>query len=344
MKANRAQIERALDGAGAEHRLYLLYGPDESSSRDLASRLARALGTEAERIDLDGATLKSDPARLADEAASISLFGGRRFLRVEPAGDESVEAVEALLSATAAGNPVVMIAGTLRKDSKLVKLALAHPAILAFASYAPEGGDADRLATAMARDAGLRVRPDVARRLASATGGDRALLAREIDKLALYLDAAPDRPRDLDHEALDALGAAIEEGDLSRLVEAVMGGDPAAADAELARLGGEGIEGIPILRALLRRLHLLAPLRAGRRQQRLRSHGLSGQIAVLEGKGRGGTRTLALVARSARHRRRAHRRGRAAGEVERVSRQCRDRGGASGRGEGGCAEALTRRA
>jgi DNA polymerase-3 subunit delta len=262
MKANRAQIERALDGAGAEHRLYLLYGPDESSSRDLAARLARALGTEAERIDLDGATLKSDPARLADEAASISLFGGRRFLRVEPAGDESVEAVEALLSATAAGNPVVMIAGTLRKDSKLVKLALAHPAILAFASYAPEGGDADRLATAMARDAGLRVRPDVARRLASATGGDRALLAREIDKLALYLDAAPDRPRDLDHEALDALGAAIEEGDLSRLVEAVMGGDPAAADAELARLGGEGIEGIPILRALLRRLHLLAPLRA----------------------------------------------------------------------------------
>jgi DNA polymerase-3 subunit delta len=242
MKANRAQIERALDGAGAEHRLYLLYGPDESSSRDRAARLARALGTEAERIDLDGATLKSDPARLADEAASISLFGGRRFIRVEPSGDESVEAVEALLSATAAGNPVVMIAGTLRKDSKLVKLALAHPAILAFASYAPEGGDADRLATA--------------------TGGDRALLAREIDKLALYLDAAPDRPRDLDHEALDALGAAIEEGDLSRLVEAVMGGDPAAADAELTRLGGEGIEGIPILRALLRRLHLLAPLRA----------------------------------------------------------------------------------
>lgn len=262
MKATRAQIERALDKPGADHRLYLLYGPDESSSRDLAARLAKALGAEAERIDLDGATLKSDPARLSDEAASISLFGGVRFIRIEPAGDESVEAVEALLSAPAAGNPVVMVAGALRKDSKLVKLALADPAILAFASYAPEGGDADRLATAMAREAGLRIRPDVARRLASATGGDRALLAREIDKLALYLDAAPDRPRDLDHEALDALGAAIEEGDLSRLVDAVLGGDPAGADAELARLSGEGIEGIPILRALLRRLHLLAPLRA----------------------------------------------------------------------------------
>lgn len=262
MKANRAQIERALDKPGADHRLYLLYGPDESSSRDLAARLAKALGAEAERIDLDGATLKSDPARLSDEAASISLFGGVRFIRIEPAGDESFEAVEALLSAPAAGNPVVMVAGALRKDSKLVKLALADPAILAFASYAPEGGDADRLATAMAREAGLRIRPDVARRLASATGGDRALLAREIDKLALYLDAAPDRPRDLDHEALDALGAAIEEGDLSRLVDAVLGGDPAGADAELARLSGEGIEGIPILRALLRRLHLLAPLRA----------------------------------------------------------------------------------
>lgn len=275
MKANRAQIERALDAAGAAHRLYLLYGPDEASSRELAARLGRALGADAERIDLDGAMLKSDPARLPDEAASISLFGGKRFIRVEPAGDEIIDAVEALLSAPVAGNPVIVVAGALRKDAKLVKLALADAATLAFASYAPEGGDADRLATAMAREAGLRIRPDVARRLASATGGDRALLTREIEKFALYLDAAPDRPCELEHEALDALGAAIGEGDLSRLVDAVLGGDPAAADAELARLSGEGIEGVPLLRAILRRLHLLAPLRA----EMAEGHSISGVMA-----------------------------------------------------------------
>ena len=36
------------------------------------------MGAEAERVDLSGAELKADPARLADEAASISLFGGAR--------------------------------------------------------------------------------------------------------------------------------------------------------------------------------------------------------------------------------------------------------------------------
>lgn len=262
MKAQRGQIERALDAPQADHRLFLLHGPDESSSRDLAARLAKALGANAERIDLSGAALKADPARLSDEAASISLFGDARFIRVDPAGEEILDAVEALLEAPSAGNPVVAIAGALRKESKLLKLALASPSVLAFASYAPEGGDADRLALAMARDFGLRMTTDVARRLAAATSGDRALLARELEKLALYVDAAPDRPQEIDHAALDALGAAVDEGDLSRLVDAVLSGRPDATDTELASLAGEAIEGVPVVRALLRRLLLLAQLRA----------------------------------------------------------------------------------
>ena len=262
MKAQRGQIERALDAPQADCRLFLLHGPDESSSRDLAQRLARAMGADAERIDLGGAALKADSARLADEAASISLFGGARHIRIDPAGDEILEAVEALLEAPSAGNPVVAIAGALRKESKLLKLALASPMVLAFASYVPEGGDADRLAMTMAREHGLRMTTDLARRLAAATAGDRALLAREMDKLALYADASPEQPREIDHAALDALGAATDEGDLARLVDAVLSGRAEAADAELASLAGEGVEGVPVIRALLRRLLLLAQLRA----------------------------------------------------------------------------------
>jgi DNA polymerase-3 subunit delta len=262
VKTQRGQIERALAAPQPEHRLFLLHGPDESGSRDLASRLAKAMGADAERIDLAGPALKADPARLSDEAASISLFGGARFIRVDPAGDEILDAVEALLEAPSAGNPVVAIAGALRKESKLLKLALASPLILAFASYAPEGQDADRLAIAMGREFGLGMSPDVARRLAAATSGDRALLARELEKLALFADAAPDRPGMIDGEALDALGAATDEGDLSRLVDAVLAGRSDAADAELGRLAGEAIEGVPVVRALLRRLHLLAQMRA----------------------------------------------------------------------------------
>lgn len=262
MKAQRGQIERALAAPQPDCRLFLLHGPDESGSRELAARLAKALGADAERIDLTGAALKADPARLSDEAAAISLFGGARFIRIDPAGDESLDAVEALLEAPSAGNPVVAIAGALRKESKLLKLALASPLILAFASYAPEGGDADRLALVMGRELGLRMAPDIARRLAEATSGDRALLARELEKLALFADAAPERPAEIDGDTLDMLGAATDEGDLSRLVDAVLSGRADVADAELRQLAGEAIEGIPVIRALLRRLFLLAQMRA----------------------------------------------------------------------------------
>jgi DNA polymerase III subunit delta len=262
MKADRGLIERALDTAAPQYRLFLLYGPDESGSRDLARRIEKSLGADAERIDLSGPTLKGDPARLTDEAAAIALFGGRRHIRVEPAGDEIDEAVEALLTAAAAGNPVVVVAGALRKDSRLLKRALADPAALAFASYAPEGAQADRVANDIGRAHGLRMRPDVAQRLAAATGADRALLPREIEKFTLFLDATPEDPLDLEHDALDALGADAEEGDLTRLVDLLLDGRGGEAEGELARLAGEGITGIPVLRAVQRRLLLLAELRA----------------------------------------------------------------------------------
>jgi DNA polymerase-3 subunit delta len=220
------------------------------------------MGSEAERVELSGAELRGDPARLADEAASISLFGGARYIVVEPAGDDCAAAVEALLETPAATNPVVLVGGALKPASKLVKLALAQPSALAFASYPLEGQDADRLASELGRAAGLIVRPDVARRLGDAAGGNRDILEQEVRKLALYLDAAPERPQPLEHEALDAVGADAGEADLSRLVESVGSGNVKLLQDELLRLESEGVEGIPIIRALLRRMTLLARLRA----------------------------------------------------------------------------------
>ncbi|WP_294395618.1 DNA polymerase III subunit delta [uncultured Sphingomonas sp.] len=266
MKPAEAKLRRALDSADPAIRLYLLYGPDEAGSRALAARLGVAVGADAERIDLTAAQVKGDPARLADEAAAISLFGGRRWIRLDPATDDALDAVQALLEAPAAGNPVAAIAGALRKDSKLLKLVEASPLALSHVSYLPEGRDADAVVVESGRGLGLQLLPDVARRIAAATGGDRALIARELEKYALYADAAPDRPKPLGHDALDALGAATEEGDLSALTNAVFSGQPTRADAELARLASEGMEGVPVIRALGRRALQLAQLRSGMAQ------------------------------------------------------------------------------
>jgi len=260
VKANRAEIERALDSPPPHIRLFLLYGPDEAESRGLAQRLERAMGSDAERVDLDTATLKSDPARLADEAASISLFGDKRHVRLALSGDDALPAIDALLGADAAGNPVVALAGVLKPSSAVLKRALADPAVMACISYALEDRDAVPLATALAREQGVRLDSDAARRLAAAAANDRGLMAREVEKLALYLDAAPDRPRDGDVTALEAIGAGEGDAELSKLVDAVLGGSPDAAAREIAQLAEQGISGIPALRAIGRRVQLLLKL------------------------------------------------------------------------------------
>jgi DNA polymerase-3 subunit delta len=261
VRANRGQVEKALK-APAATRFFLLHGPDDSGSRALARLLGAAMGAGAERIDFTGSDLKGDPARLADEAASISMFGGARWILVDPAGDETVPAVEALQEAPAAGNPVILLAGGLKPASKLLKLALAAPDALAFASYLPDARDADRLAAELGRAEGLILRPDVARRVAESCGGNRSLIAQELAKFALYAGASPEAPKAMDHDVIDLLGADSDEGDLSRLVDSALGGDSAGLEAELARLHAEGQEGITLLRAMLRRMSLLARLRA----------------------------------------------------------------------------------
>ena len=261
MKANAPQIAKAL-ARPAETRLFLFHGPDEAGSRAMVRKLGEAMGAQAERVDLRGAELRDDPARLADEAASISMFGGARWILVEQAGDESVPAVEALIEAQAAGNPVAIVAGALKPASKLLKLALAAPSALAFASYVPDAGKSDQLVLELARAAGLVIRNDVAHRIAETCGGNRGVIEQELAKYALYADASPEAPKPVDHDVLDAVGSGSDEGDLARLVDSVAGGDGAALEEEIARLRAAGQEGITLTRAVLRRMILLARLRA----------------------------------------------------------------------------------
>ena len=260
MKANLNQIRTAIDAASPDIRLYLLFGPDESGAQELATRLGRTLGPEAERIDLEPARLKANPGLLADEAAAISLFGGARHIRIMGAGEECLEALTLLLEIEIAGNPVAVIAPSLKATSKVAKLALGHPRAMALACFMPEGADADRLATSIAREYGVRTTGATATRLAAATGGDRAVMTREIEKLALYLDAAPERPRELDDAALDAVGANLGDSEMSRAIDAAIDGAPDVLAHELAQLGEAGVSPIPVLRQLVRRLMATAEM------------------------------------------------------------------------------------
>jgi DNA polymerase-3 subunit delta len=258
VKAAKGTLGRALDRPDGPVRFYLFYGPDEGQSRAHGERLLKGLG--AEKFSVSAQTAKSDPAILADEAGAMGLFGGKRAIWVEPAGDEITPAVEALLEGAAPESAVIAIAGALRKTSSLVKLAEAHALALAHVSYELNERDAERLVEDLARGEGLVLAPGVAGSIAAAAGNERGIIAQELAKLALYAGASPSSPANIDRDVLDEIGAG-SEGDWMRLADLALAGDISGLTRELDHSAGEA-EPISLVRALQRRLLMLAPIRA----------------------------------------------------------------------------------
>ena len=259
MKSVKGSIDRSVDQPDPKVRFYLFHGPDEAQSSALGGRLAKALN--AAKHSAAAASLRGDPALLADEAGAIDMFGGAKVIWIQPAGEEIVTAVEALLDAPAAESPVVAVAGRLGKSSGLLKLAESHALALAHVSYELDARDAERLVSELARAEGLRAQPGVASRIAEACANDRRMMAQELAKLALYLDASPDAPKDLGSDALDAIGADMG-GDFLGIADLALAGDIRSLGEALSRMDSSGKEAIPIIRSLQRRLLMLAPIRS----------------------------------------------------------------------------------
>jgi DNA polymerase-3 subunit delta len=259
MKLAKGSVGRAVDQPDPSIRFYLFCGPDESQSRSLAGRLLTALG--AVKAAVSSGEVKSNPGLLADEAAALSLFGEKRLLWIEPTGNEIAEGVEALLAAPSVESPVVAIAGTL-KNSALLKLAEGSRAAAAFTAYPLEDADSVRVVIDLGRRVGLRISPPVARRLAESAGNDQAIVCRELEKLSLYVGASPNAPKDLEVEAIEAVGVDSDEDEVMRLGDLALLGDLAGVSNIIARLPAQGSEAIPAIRALQRRLLMLSPARA----------------------------------------------------------------------------------
>jgi DNA polymerase-3 subunit delta len=259
VKAAKGSIGRSVEEPDPKIRFYLFHGPDEAQSTALGDRLVSAL--KASKQAIASGSLRGDPALLADEAGAIDMFGGAKVIWVQPAGEEIGPAVEALLDAPACESPVVAVAGRLAKSSGLLRLADEHSLALSYVSYELDARDGERLVLELARTEGLRPQQGVAARIAESSANDRRMMVAELAKLALYLDASPNAPKDLDCEALDAVGADIG-GDSTRLADLALAGDVRALSSELVLLQSGGNDAIPVIRSLQRRLMMLAPMRA----------------------------------------------------------------------------------
>lgn len=261
MRLFRDKAAVALDRPDPSLRFFLFSGADNAASRLLAQRLLAALG--AEKVSASAAQLKSDPAWLADEAASLPMFDGARLLWIEPAGEEIVPAVEALLALERTEASTVAITnGSLKKTSGLLKLAEGSKAALHLASEQQTPREQVPAVTDLARKEGLTVSPTLAERIAEEAGGDLILARLELQKFALYAGASPEQPTELDEAVVDALGIDQAEAEYGRAGDLALAGDLAGLAGELSLMDAASMDAIPVVRALQRRLLMLAPLRA----------------------------------------------------------------------------------
>lgn len=241
----------------------LVYGPDLGLVRERADAIARQVCSDFKDpfnyIELSDADLKSEPSRLADEAAALSLSGGERVVRIRTAGEAATPASRLVIAGIEAGhlkpNGVVLIeAGDLAKTSGMRKLFEGSKAAVALPCYADAPGDIRSLAESAARADQLRFDSDALDLLVALLGEDRGVSRAEIEKLILYKGSKECRHGAATVTVYDIKAVLVDtiSEEAAEAAAAAADGAPARLALALHRSASAGASSIGAIRALQR--------------------------------------------------------------------------------------------
>ncbi len=264
-KLKAHEVDAFLAKSAPGYRIFLVYGPD----RGLVSERAKliAAGTKVPLDDpfsvirLDASTINSDPARLADEALTVSMFGGDRLVWVKDAGNEKglLEALKALSANTLDSVTIIIEADDLKPSSGLRSHCENAQTVMALPCYADDARAIDRLIDAELATARLTISLDARTLLKNSLGGDRLASKSEIEKLILYC-LGQGRIEEADVEA--AIGD-VSMTTMDELVDAMLNGDPVKLDEAFGRINERGTSVQSILSTVTRQLSSLMEQRFG---------------------------------------------------------------------------------
>src|ERR1700744_1476220 len=166
----------------------LVYGPDTGLVQERAEKLLKSVVPDLTDpfnvADLSEPVLLADPARLADEAAAISMMGGRRVVRVRGASNDLADLFEQFLEDPPGDARVG--GGDVAKSAALRKLFEGDDKAAAIACYADNARNLEDVVRDALRAEGLSIASDALADAVSRLGSDRGVTRRELEKLALY--------------------------------------------------------------------------------------------------------------------------------------------------------------
>ncbi len=164
----------------------LLFGNDPSAISTAVRQVAVAFSAGEEPLRIDQAGLKSDPAMLDDGFRSLSLLGDRRLIIVEGVTELTLAQVQSVLTAGQLGNFVLLVAESLKRDSKLKAAVESQTLFASVAFYEETGGALLQRAQSILQKYNMTFENGAVERFIDLCGSDRSVVVGEAEKLSLY--------------------------------------------------------------------------------------------------------------------------------------------------------------
>ena len=259
--------------------LYLLFGGDAGLVAERSQKIIKHAVDDPkdpfQLLQIGGDDLNADPLRLADEANTIPLFGGRRAIWIAAQGKAFLSALEPILAAPPRDCTIVIEAGALKKDAALRKLCEREKNAAAIECYPDSAREIAHVIDAEVAAARLAIAPEAKALLVSLLGQDRLSTRSELAKLMLYAHA--DGQIRLDH--VEAIVSDASSLILDHAVNGAFQGDVAALELSARHAFTQAGDVNQLLAAALR--HALALHRArldieARTEGRAGAHGPEG--------------------------------------------------------------------
>jgi DNA polymerase III subunit delta len=257
------RVARYVQQPDPEIKGFLLHGTDAGLVRVHGATLCEALQgkllDKPEVIRFNEDELIADPALLAVEAHTVSMFSPSKLLRARTSGRAANDLAKFPWHQLPGNVRVVIEAGNLKPDAKLRKLFESEKSLAALACH--DGGSSEGLVLLIRQEmtaAGLHMKRNAETHLAALLSGDLGVARSELVKLVTYSQGQ----QEITVEDIDAVIGDAAEASLNAAVHEILTSSAQSAFKQMDKLKASGTPPDVLLYALSQQLMRLLQMRA----------------------------------------------------------------------------------
>lgn len=247
----------------------LVYGPDSGQalahSRTIIQKILGSNYEPTSIIEMDDASLKSDPAKLADECGAMNLLGGRRIVWLRNISDKHVSLIESCISLLVKDCYLLVTAGDLASRDKLRGLFEQRKDLAAVACYRLEGNQLAMHIRGILEAEQFRVDRNVVDTLVRELGNDLMITKNELEKLCLYAHGKSQ----ITLEDVEATLLHNDQHEIDALCQHYCDANAAGFDSLWQHLVRDGEQPIVLIRSISRYVGRLLEMKLSMQQQEM---------------------------------------------------------------------------